>query len=554
MTKKIFALLAAAAVLTPAAYPVFTASAAQAAPVGVTGDLVKVTTAADFRKGTLANCAVTADVGDGAVKLAAGATEGEFTSAEYAVPAFTGVIVSWNSDTPEGTTVEVLVRAFADAQGAWSDWHSLGVWSPFIARASVADPGTDPLAQMDTDMLSMKDGNTANRLQFRAVLRSDAAGKTPVLRLVAGTYQNENDTPAVKAAYAEKRVPLKKSVTLATPAYSQMIRDKPIRNSICSPTTIATLLNDRGCDLFPEEVALNCYDFGGKLFGNWAFCVAAAGSYGYESYAQFGDLDVLREELSRGYSVGLSVKYTNDPANTDLPFIAGAPITTSGHLITVRGYETVDDIDYFDVSDSAAPSDASALRRYRADELDAAWVNRVCYIVHGKEKNAGGCATRRVPAELRETGGGIGYDLYVDGKRVDLPGALDSDPLFPSGGGAVLCVYGDAAAPASRPTATTSANKKVGYDASVTADGGLLFDESAVPAKGARACTVYIVMNDGKVYVASVTLMNAATAAMAAAQTRRSTALARAGAGALLLAVAGTGLFFFLRKRKRPKA
>ena len=44
-------------------------------------------------------------------------------------------------------------------------------------------------------------------------------------------------------------------------------------------------------------------------------------------------------------------------------------------------------MDYFYSSDSAAGSDAGCLRRYRADQLDAAWSAKVAYIIHDKEEN-----------------------------------------------------------------------------------------------------------------------------------------------------------------------
>ena len=131
---------------------------------------------------------------------------------------------------------------------------------------------------------------------------------------------------------------LPESVKLDTPAYSQQIRERSIAGVMCSATTICVLLNDRGEDALPEEIALLDYDFYYDGFGNWSYSVAAAGAYGYDAWCQYADLDVVKQELAHGYSVGLSVKYS-DSESGSYPYLEGAPISgTAGHLITITGY------------------------------------------------------------------------------------------------------------------------------------------------------------------------------------------------------------------------
>ena len=72
-----------------------------------------------------------------------------------------------------------------------------------------------------------------------------------------------------------------------------MVRDPDISASICNPTTITTLLNDRGEDLLPEQVALMDYDFNYQGFGNWSFALAAAASFGYDCYIQYGSFSTV---------------------------------------------------------------------------------------------------------------------------------------------------------------------------------------------------------------------------------------------------------------------
>jgi len=118
-----------------------------------------------------------------------------------------------------------------------------------------------------------------------------------------------------------------------TPAYSQMIRDPKIANSICSLTTITMAMNRMGENLLLEETAY--YDYDG--FDKWVFSSALAGCYGYKSYSVFTDIDGLKKKIAKGYPAAVSVKYTNDPTNTRYHYVKGAPGTIPGHLILVRG-------------------------------------------------------------------------------------------------------------------------------------------------------------------------------------------------------------------------
>ena len=66
-------------------------------------NFIRITSADAWNQGTLENLEVAADVGDGALRLAAGQTEGVWTSPELDVPAFEYLVASWGADTPDGT-------------------------------------------------------------------------------------------------------------------------------------------------------------------------------------------------------------------------------------------------------------------------------------------------------------------------------------------------------------------------------------------------------------------------------------------------------------------
>ncbi len=357
----------------------------------VEGNLIKIATEEDFSKGELTSLTLTSsDVSDGALRLAEGATDGEYVSEIFATEPFEYMVASWNAEVPEGTYVEVQARAYVDMKNSWTEWLTWGKWSKNIAERASVSESTD-LALVDTDIFTVlgSDGETASLVQLKVLLHSNDPAVTPVLEQVCATYRNtlEGQEITPTQTYSAYDGELPASVKLKVPAISQAVREPNIGNVMCSATTMCIMLNYYGEDLLPEQVGLLNWDVYYEGFGNWPFTVAVAGMFGYESYVQYADFDVLRNELANGHIVGLNVKYSSSP-NGNYPYLEnGAAGSTAGHLITITGYENIDGVDYFYSTDPAAPSDAGTYRLYRADQLLECWTQRIAYIVHEKQQD-----------------------------------------------------------------------------------------------------------------------------------------------------------------------
>lgn len=290
-----------------------------------------------------------------------------------------------------------------------------------------------------------------------------------------------------------------------------MVREQSIANSMCSATTICTMLNDRGEDTLPEEIALIDYDSDYDGFGNWSFSVAAAGSYGYDVYIQYADLDIVRQELAHGYSVGINVKYSSS-SNGQYPYLEnGAAGSTGGHLITITGYETIDGVDYFYSSDSAAGSDAGCLRRYRADQLDAAWSAKVAYIIHDKEENISACNPNRVECELVSAGENE-YTLMANGEAVQI-GKNFTSAKWKSDGCGIIAYYLEgedvSEAPAPENVKTSDANHTFRYTVKGNENGNLAIKPTAILGGLKKPATmhIFVMANNGTTYTASLELV-----------------------------------------------
>ncbi|MGI5884752.1 MAG: C39 family peptidase [Candidatus Spyradocola sp.] len=328
----------------------------------------------------------------------------------YALRPFDSLLLSFCADTPPGSSIEVQARV-RRTDGTFTGWFSFGVWSPFCDRHSVS--GEDALASMDTDTLRMKNGMRADTVQLRILPTPAPSGEMPRVRSVTLSCRDrarpKAESPAPHA-----------DVCAQAPCYSQMVREPSIGHVICSATTIAMQLNALGESVLPEEIALHNYDSAYQGCGNWAFSAAIAASYGYEACARYATLDEVEEEIAAGRPVGVSVHYTNDPANEKLPYLAGSPCTTNGHLMLLCGFTTDAEGQRFAiVHDPAAPENASVRRLYPLEQFLAAWNGRVCYFVRRSQEKSARFVPERVSARLLPLGGDA-YALEVEGERIPL--------------------------------------------------------------------------------------------------------------------------------------
>ena len=315
-----------------------------------------------------------------------GCDEGEYLSPEIHAPLFENLVCCWNADVYPGGWTETQARVYLPQKACWSPWGSWGQWSPYQERHNHSGkyPEAEPLIRMNCDILEPVP-EAAAALQIRVLLHRAENGTSPRLRRVTAALRNRKlaEIPSREGTVPE----LPERCVLNTPACSQIIRDPEIGGCICNPTTISVLLSDRGTQVLPEIMALSTVDLI-EGFGNWTYVAAGAGMYGYRSYARFGDLDSLREEIAAGRSVGVSVHYANTREKAEqrgLPYLEGSPCTTAGHILTVRGY----DPEYIYVSDSAAGSDEGAMLCYDREEFLRAWDGRLYYHIDSVPECAG---------------------------------------------------------------------------------------------------------------------------------------------------------------------
>lgn len=402
------------------------------------------TTQDDFAKGHNDGTQVT-NYGNGAVTLIDGAQEGAFTSPIIKTSPFEYMVLSWNADTPQDSSVTIHGRVRVNDN--WSEWLSWGTWSTSSypdAEGKLVMPGSasareqdDPLAKVATDELYVKgsSGETADAFQYRLLLNSGSASSTkPYVRLVASTIRNTLSGQAIPAAVPANAAEYAKyDHNLDVPAYSQAVRDPVISSSICSPTSVAMALGYFGYDISPEQSAWFARDYTGSMFGNWSFNVASAASFDLAAYVAYFDQAEgddpwlqVKEQIAAGNPVIVSVRYQSPSSSESYPVVEGVPISsTGGHLVLVRGFTWVDGVEYVIVNDSAAGENEAVHRKYRTDQFAKAWVKKIAYVIYPDASEIGeASAPAHIPAELvavdAPENGQQKYELVVNGEAMNV--------------------------------------------------------------------------------------------------------------------------------------
>ena len=504
------------------------------------GNHIKLTTHGDFARGAMLNLTFADRLGDGAVRLK---KEGEgvfLTPVIQTEKPFNDLVASWNTETPLGTEVEILGRVYlpeydgwTDRENrtydGWTDWITWGVWSTHIARACPECEDSHPRKDSEErngwafayskpgygdSSLNVRGSFTASAFQLKAVLRAkEGCDGLPSLRLLAATWKNTNsETWQDECSYPEEPVQAAESVLLNTPAISQMVRDPAFAHVICSATCATMLMDGQGADLLPEDVTLLNYDYGFGGNGNWSFTCAAAGAYGYESYVSYSSFSALRQELTKGFGVALSVKYSNKE-DDDQPYLENAPCHTNGHLITIVGYYYSKQLEeyVYCANDPAADSDgAVAHREYRQSQLDKCWYRRAAYFIHKKEAGAGLFVRDYISAVMMPVKEQPGvWALVADDSLLQIPADFQENKRASFGQHGTICYYAeDERTDIPDTCRRVTANHVFRYDGiGVTPEGYLTFEEEALEkllAAGKRV-RLLVLDNCDTVYTASVT-------------------------------------------------
>lgn len=304
---------------------------------------------------------------NGEIALEGEKVEGSYTSSTIPTENFNELVASWNAYTPEKTYIELSVQARVEDE--WTSWYSYGKWSSNNDSASVRGQA-DKLAKLSIDTLEILSGKYADALRYKLDLkREDSGVESPSLKSVYMALKTEVENKSILSE------DINYLVELDVPERSQMIIAE-IGNRICSPTSLAMVLEYYGHHMTTEEAAAGVIDNEIDIYGNWSYNASYAGSKGLKSYvARFDSVDEIKKKIAEGIPLIASIKTKSKDT------LVGAPQAyPSGHLIVIRGFKENDGEEYIIVNDPASPEVENVRREYKLTGFEEAWSN-IVYII-----------------------------------------------------------------------------------------------------------------------------------------------------------------------------
>ena len=245
-----------------------------------------------------------------------------------------------------------------------SPWFSLGRYG----EGSIKSEPHDGIA-VEVDVMRIEPP-LATALQWRVTIK----GGMPFWVIRPVTYRRSE-----RKLFAASPSPVWGRI-IPVPPRSQMLEAPELRGRICSPTSLAMVLEYYGINLPTAEVCEGVHDPAADIYGNWLFNTAYASQVGMEKLesccaSRFSSLEELEQEIAGGHPVIVSLRWQEGE-------LSEATVRSSnGHLMVVAGFTENGDVV---VNDPAAnPAKGESVRRtYARRELYHCWLENAEGIVY----------------------------------------------------------------------------------------------------------------------------------------------------------------------------
>lgn len=237
-----------------------------------------------------------------------------------------------------------------------------GDWTPWIATTTIgshvfppAPPSGGPLA-VDVDMF--RASAPVDRVRLRVRVHPASALAHPLIVTLSACDLDPCPEPGVRGAGTDP---------LRVPARSQMDEPAELRERVCSPTSVAMVLEYWGQRVPVTSLAAEMFHPELDRYGIWPAAIAAAARRGVAGYLlRFPDWSVAAWCLARGLPVIASIRY-------EFGELGGAAIPrTDGHLVVLTG----EDVTHVHVNDPAGRTAIEVPRHYRREEICRIWLER----------------------------------------------------------------------------------------------------------------------------------------------------------------------------------
>lgn len=302
---------------------------------------------------------------------------------------FNEALLSWNVEVPDGDGCWFELRVGRSWDDSWSPWLFVGDWGRVpedVPRVVTFDGG-----RIDVDYFRSE--QRFDRAQYRVTACGAGADAEVRVERVALCFSDLSGIPLAQpralprmvgcaspgAAVAAPDRDATALRRLPVPFRSQKTQRPEIAGRICSPTSVAMVLEYRGVTHDTLAVAEACYDETHQIYGNWPRNVQAAYSLGVRGFlTRISDWETAERFIAGGCPLIISIRVER-PGE-----LRGAPYnTTDGHLIVLCGFDSEGNAE---VNDPAAGDAANGVLKYLRSDLERCWMRGsggVAYVLDG---------------------------------------------------------------------------------------------------------------------------------------------------------------------------
>ncbi|MHC4235522.1 MAG: N-acetylmuramoyl-L-alanine amidase-like domain-containing protein, partial [Planctomycetota bacterium] len=312
---------------------------------------------------------------------------------------FNEVLISWNVDAPPNVALSVDARVGRRRDGSWSPYLHFADWGekpPPGEKTTECDRG-----RIDVDYFVSEERFDSVQYRLQAVCSGlpdggGAAANLRVARVAVCLSDTTGRLTSVPRRSHFARPPVEQwQRRLPVPFRSQRAERKELAGRICSPASVAMVLEYRGVNRPTEELARRIYDAAHDIYGNWPRAVQASYSYGVPGYlARFSDWTAVEQMIAHDQPLIISIR-------ADEGELSGAPYkATEGHLLVITGFEADGRVS---VNDPAVRAPAQAQRTYSRRDLETVWMRTrrgTAYVLRPPENREQAAAADH-PAEER---------------------------------------------------------------------------------------------------------------------------------------------------------
>jgi len=240
-------------------------------------------------------------------------------------------------------------------EGRWTPWTATATIGP---HAFLSDSSSSGPLVVDVDLFRASAPVESIRLRVR--VHPSSALSSPWIVTLSACDLDPRPEP-------HTAIPRTGTEPLRVPARSQMAESLEMRDRICSPTSVAMVLEYWRQPVSVVKLAAEIFHRRLDRYGVWPAAIGAAARRGVAGYLlRFPDWSSAAWCLAQGMPVIASIRY-------EAGELEGAPMPrTDGHLVVLTG----EDPTHVLVNDPAAQTVGGVARRYRREEVCRAWLER----------------------------------------------------------------------------------------------------------------------------------------------------------------------------------